>query len=216
MIGKYLAKDLDLRLERPVIGLRRDEHGWFLEDGAADDSGVFDWVVLALPAPQAANLLPDDPSFVDCCAGTDMRACFAMMLGFSQPVNFEWHAAHVQAADISWISVNSSKPGRESATSVVVHSTNAWANAHLAMPVEDVEQHLLAEFHRVSGMDPAVADFVAVHRWRYANVPAQDGEACYVDGERRIGACGDWFVRGRIEAAFTSATALVERLREHL
>ena len=99
---------------------------------------------------------------------------------------------------------------------MVVHSTNAWANANIEMPRDEVRQYLMDEFRRVSGVDPSTADFVAVHRWLYANVPQQSGDACYVDNERRLGACGDWFIRGRIEAAFTSATALADRLRESL
>ena len=215
-IGKHLAQGVDVRFETPVDGLRRHGGAWSIEDSNNSDPGLFDWVVLALPAPQAADLMPDDTAFRERCAATDMRACFAMMLGFSEPLPLDWDAAHVQAADISWMSVNSSKPGRNSAPSVVVHSTNAWANANLDMPIDDVQRHLLGEYRRVSGMDPGGAAFSAVHRWRYANVPQQDGAPCYVDEERCIGACGDWFVRGRIEAAFTSAKSLVDRLDEKL
>ena len=215
-IGKWLARDVDLRVGRSIAELRQNEQGWSLQDSDGNDAGDFDWVVLALPAPQAAALAPGDRIFEARCAATDMRACYAMMLGFSAPPPIEWQAAHVQDADISWMSVNSSKPGRTPDPSMVVHSTNAWASHNLEMPVDDVQRHLLAEFRRVSGVDPAAAEFVAVHRWRYANVPPQDGEPCYLDSKRRMGACGDWFVRGRIEAAFTSASALVGRLGDYL
>ncbi|MDH3849128.1 MAG: FAD-dependent oxidoreductase [Gammaproteobacteria bacterium] len=37
--------------------------------------------------------------------------------------------------------------------------------------------------------------------------------ACYaLDAEQRLAACGDWFVRGRVEGAFSSAKALAERV----
>ena len=215
-IGKWLARDLDVRLESRIAALRRTGQFWSLIDDEDNSLGRYDWVVLAMPAPQAAALLPEDRAFVECCAATEMRACYAMMLGFRDDLPLNWQAAHVQDADISWMSVNSSKPGRPRKPCMVVHSTNAWANANLDAPLSDVQQHLLAEFYRVSGVDPAAADFVALHRWRYANVPQQTGARCYLDAERRVGACGDWFIRGRIEAAFTSATALIARLGECL
>ena len=135
------------------------------------------------------------------CAATDMRACYAMMLGFPERLPLDWHAAHVQAADISWMSVNSSKPGRTS--SVVVHSTNAWANENLDMPIDDVQQHLLESSSRYREWTRR-SRLRTVHRWRYANVPQQDGEPCYVDAEHAWVRAG-LVVRGRIEAAFTSA-----------
>ena len=215
-IGKWLARDLDVHLETPIAALRPGPAQWSLIDADGATIGEFDWVVLALPAPQAARLLPEEPAFVSRCEDSDMRACFAMMLGFPDSLPLDWQAAHVQAADISWMSVNSSKPGRPAGTSMVVHSTNAWANANLEAPLDEVRTHLLKELRHVSGMDPSAADFVAVHRWRYANVPLQNGDPCYMDSERRFGACGDWFIRGRIEAAYTSAAALVEQLRDAL
>ncbi len=215
-IGKWLARDLDLHLDTRIGALRQHAQRWSLLDESGGNLGDFDWVVLALPAPQAAELVADDQEFAARCAGTDMRACYAMMLGFREPMPIDWHAAHVQDADISWMSVNSSKPGRPGHPSMVVHSTNAWANANLGTPPAHVRQHLLDEFQRVSGIAPTTADFVAVQRWLYANVPQQSGEHCYLDGERRLAACGDWFIRGRIEAAYTSAIALVDRLRDVL
>ncbi len=211
-IGKWLARSLDVRLNTEIAALRRQGTRWTLLNGNGESVGEFDWLVLALPAPQAAALVPEEQAFVDRCADTEMRACYAMMLGFAGDLPIKWQAAHVQAADISWMSVNSSKPGRSDKPCMVVHSTNAWANANLETSIEDVRRHLLAELHRVSGMDPTAADYVSVHRWRYANVPLQTGDPCYVDAERGLGACGDWFIRGRIEAAFTSAQAHVERL----
>lgn len=89
------------------------------------------------------------------------------MLGFSAPLDLPWQAAVVRNADISWMSVNSSKPGRADAFTMLVHSTNAWADAH-------------------------------------------------IDDGANLAACGDWFLRGRVEAAFKSAQALAGKLRNRL
>ena len=41
-----------------------------------------------------------------------MRACFSLMLGFEKSLPLEFEAAHVTNTDLSWIAVNSHKPGR--------------------------------------------------------------------------------------------------------
>ena len=127
-----------------------------------------------------------------------------------------WQAALVRDADISWISLNSSKPGRPATTSFVVHSTNAWADEHLDAPADDVRSHMLEQFSSVAGVDLARVCHVDLQRWRFANLPRQQGSACFVDADSNIAACGDWFIRGRVEAAFSSAIALLKTIDDQL
>ena len=56
----------------------------------------------------------------------------------------------------------------------------------------------------------------AIHRWRYANTGRQDGDGFYLDEKNRLGICGDWLIRGRIEAAFQSAMRLVDQLGDDI
>ncbi len=79
--------------------------------------------------------------------------------------------------------------------------------------LDSVRDHLLGEVARVTGIDCSAASHVDLHRWRYANIDRQEGDRCYFDAGQRLAACGDWFIRGRIEAAFSSAAALLERFR---
>ena len=51
-----------------------------------------------------------------------------------------------------------------------------------------------------------------MHRWRYANIDEQAAAATQIDKVLQIAACGDWFLRGRVEAAFTSARRLLDEL----
>ena len=107
---------------------------------------------------------------------------------------------------------NSSKPARSGAFSLVVHSTNAWADAHQADDLDTVLEYLLNEASLVTGVDMQAAAHRQVHRWRYANIATQSGATYFADNDNRLAACGDWCVRGRIEAAFTSASDLAEAL----
>lgn len=210
-IGKTLASGLDIRLNTAVHSLTRSGEHWLLVGDGQERLGEFDWVIATAPASQTADLLATT-SIAAAAAKARMDACYALLLGFDEPPDLAWQAALVHDADISWISVNSSKPGRPSSSSLVVHSTNTWANAHVDDDTEAVRRHLLNECREVAGIDVTGAAFVDVQRWRYANVDRQEGDLYALDPEQRLAACGDWFVRGRVEGAFSSALALAERI----
>ena len=212
-IGKELASGLDVRLDTAVTSLARNGTRWRLAGDGLRPLGEFDWVIVTAPAPQASELLAST-SLAAAAAKIRMHACYALLLGFDEDPDLPWQAALVNNADISWISVNSSKPGRPVSPSLVVHSTNSWADSHADDDIETVRRHLLNECHAVTGIDTSAAVFADVHRWRYANIDQQDGDLYALDTDQKLAACGDWFVHGRVEGAFCSGDALARRISE--
>lgn len=215
-VGRHLAADANVVFETEIASIVRKNDGWTLLDGAGRRLGPFDWLVLTSPAAQTAALAEGQPDLVDFCGERRMVGCFALMLGFAEPIKLPWNAALVRNADISWISVNSSKPGRDGSFTMVVHSTNAWADAHMEDDVDFVLGHMLDEASLVTGVNLQAATHRQVQRWRYANIAKQSGPTYFVDDDISIAACGDWCVRGRIEAAFTSAIDLAQSLIERI
>lgn len=214
-IGKWLATELDVRLLTTVARLEQRNDRWLLVDPEGSTLGQFDWVVVTAPAPQTAALLPASVHMRRHIEAVHMDGCFSLMMAFEQPLELSWQAARVHEADISWLSVNSSKPGRAGEFCLVVHSTNAWADAHIDDD-ESVITHLLAECSDVMGVDVDKAVFCSMHRWRYANIDAADGPGCYIDADMQLAACGEWCIQGRVEAAYQSALALLEALKRHV
>ena len=215
-VGKFLADGLDVRLESTVARIERRDGSWRLSDAAETRLGRFDWVVLAMPAAQTAALAKDFDDLAALGVKYKMLGCFALMLGLRRPLELSWDAALVRNADISWVSVNSSKPDRGREQTLVVHSTNAWANAHLDDDINEVRAYLVEQASLVVGTDLRDTDHCGVHRWRYANIRKQSGPAFYLDEQKQLAACGDWFRRGRIEAAYTSGARLASALGERL
>lgn len=211
-IGKHLARGLDVRLQQTVGHLERTDNRWMLFDSQASTLGSFDWVVCTAPAAQTAALCPATSSVYQAGKAARMKACFALMLGFDQEIDLTFDAAEIRGRDISWISANSSKPGRPDGTSFVVHSTNEWADDHLLDDPDAVTSHLLSELFYATGLAEVEPQFCRLHRWRYASITRQNGVTHAIDEERKLAACGDWFIRGRIEAAFTSAVSLSDAL----
>lgn len=211
-VGRRLAENLDVRLGTTVSHLSRSGDAWHLGSGDGESSGPYDWVVLAAPAAQTAALAPAGSELARTAAAIEMSPCYALMVGLEFPLEQDWHAARVKQSPISWVSINSSKPGRKSATSVVIHSTNAWAGDHIDADPDWVRRTLLGAASDILSQDFGAAAWVDLHRWRYANIAKQRGPGYYVDDECRIAACGDWFIRGRVEAAYRSGTSLADRI----
>ena len=56
---KFMATQLDVRLQTPVIEITQQGSGWLLKDVNGKGLGNFDFVVCAQPAPQCYELLKD-------------------------------------------------------------------------------------------------------------------------------------------------------------
>ncbi len=215
-LGKSLAPDTDILLGAEIERVAKRADGWTVSEKSGKEHRGFDWLVLTAPAAQTRALAEQNEDLAALCESREMLACFALMLGFDEPLELTWDAAVVRNTDISWMAVNSSKPGRGKPFTVVVHSTNRWASRNIDKDAENVTAHLLAAASEQSGMNLGAARVQALHRWRYANLPKQQGPEYFVDSTTGLAACGDWFIRGRIEAAFTSAALLADELTDVL
>ncbi len=211
-IGKAYAEGLDVRLGVEIAGVQRDGDGWTLAHADASRSGPYDWLILAAPAPQTAALANAYPELVRFCESRVMRGCFALMLGFEQPLDLAWQAAEIRNSPIGWIAVNSSKPNRGSPYTLVVHSANDWADAHIEDDREQAIEVMLEECSSIVGSSVRDAVHRQLHRWRYANADRNPEGAYFLDRTNRLAACGDWCIRGRVEEAFTSGNELANAL----
>ena len=213
-LAKRLALDLNVQLHCEVEYLEKTDDGWQLFDTEHNALGSFDWVIATTPAAQAAQLLPECFSHFNTIKQVKILGCYALMLGFTQALPLTWQAALVRNADISWISVNSSKPGRPEGFTLVVHASNAWAEVHMEDAMDAVQTHMLEEVSTVIGYDVRGAQHCAIHRWRYANIRAQKNKEVFLDNANRLAACGDWCIQGRVEAAFSSAVQLADKIKQ--
>ncbi|MDM3872488.1 FAD-dependent oxidoreductase [Porticoccus sp. W117] len=211
-MAKHLRQQLSVQLQTRVGSIAKEHNQWVLTDDQGASLGVYDWVIFAAPAEQTAELLPAESSCYQTVASIRMQACFSLMLGFDQPLELGFDGATVHGEDISWIALNHTKPGRAQAFSVMAHSSNQWAGAHIDDDRDEVMSHLSQQLGEILGIDVNQASHNALHGWRYANALKQTGEPCLVDAEHQIGVCGDWLIEGKVEAAFSSGDALAQAL----
>lgn len=220
-LGAHLAEVLDVRCEQSVTRLERSGQGWLLSVQCdtvpiAATAGPFDAVVLALPADLAARLLQPVSALAGQVEQEHLEPCWALILGFEQPLDLDFDGAWVEGTRLKWIARDASKPQRRPGEHWIGHASSEWSVEHLADDPERVKEKLLKAFHEATGthVQPVYAD---VHRWRFAQaINTLPGE-CMWDADARLGVCGDWFAAGldgsgRVENAYLSGSALAEKV----
>lgn len=211
-IAQYLAQNIDIRFKHLITGIKKIKSNWFLKTSNSE-FGPFDWLIIAIPAEQANDLLPINLSPKIMFQDVKMQPCFTLMLGYEDENFFDWDAAFVSDSILSWVSVNSSKPNRGKPLTIIVMSTNDWADENLHKPDPIIIREMLNELAKISSKTLKEASFIRLKRWKYANAHRQEKALEIIDYSSNLALCGDWCISGRIESAFMSSLNLANKLK---
>ncbi|NBX54231.1 MAG: FAD-dependent oxidoreductase [Betaproteobacteria bacterium] len=186
--------------------------------------GGFDRVLLAIPAPQCAQLLQASPGrgaasgLIAPTLTVQTAPCWSLMLAFplaSQPglnhLGPQWNAARSTHHRIAWLARESSKPGRSSIERWTVQASAEWSSEHLHDDAERVQHKLMRAFSELTGIH-TVPNHAQAHLWRYAKTTQPLGQPYQWDPSTGLGTCGDWHLGQRVEDAFVSGLELGLRL----
>jgi predicted NAD/FAD-dependent oxidoreductase len=219
-LARALAQGLDVTASRHVGRIVGQPGAWRVQHWDAREArpgaplphsppvedGPFSAVLVTVPAPQAAELLP---GFAATLAGVRYAPCWTVMAAFDAPLPLP-DTLRPEGHAVGWAARDSSKPGRDATAECwVVQAAPSWTRAHLEHRAEDIVAPLLAELARLSPAPLPAPRFAAAHRWRYSLLEAALGAPCLWDAAQRIGVAGDWCLAGRAEAAWDSGAALV-------
>lgn len=217
---RSLVEDLaeGLPVEHPrevteVVPVDAAEGGGVLVDGER-----YDAVVLAMPDPQAVDLLPSGVA-EQLLHGSDWdwRPSIAVYAAWTERCWPEVDGVFVDgSAVVDWVADDGRRRG-DDAPVLVAHTTPVFAASRLDDPASAVP-HVLDEIGRVLGRALVEPEWARAHRWSLASPsrsrPAPDF-ALTADGT--VGVCGDaWGERSRVEAAWLSGTRLGQELAGRL
>lgn len=213
----WLVQDLGERTQTQwqttVQSLARDDEGWALTSAEQGQHGQrYGAVLLAMPAPQAQQLLRDvAPAGAAVAASVRMRASWAVMVRCSAPLALAWEGAFINAGPLRWVARDSSKPARTGPETWLLHAGPEWSEAHIEDDEATVTSHLLATFAELGGPHPAHVQATA-HRWRFADTASALTRGCWWDADARLGLCGDWLHGGKVEGAWLSGRDLAQQV----
>lgn len=208
-LGRHLAEGLTVRTGVRVTRVVPDRGGLVhAEDGSEER---FDQVVVAVPSVQAVPLLAAVPTLTARAAEAEMAPCRALMLQFATPLDLPFDGVEVTRGPLSWIARDASKPGRPDAECWVAHASPEASRAHLEEDPQAAAARLVPAFLEAVGVSQQPTHAVS-HRWRYARPMASSDDGCLYEPSLGIGACGDWLVGPRVEAAWRSGVLLAARI----
>ena len=211
-LAKSLSKSLNIHLNTKIDKVCKKNSRWSLLNNDEVVGDRFDWIVFSAPAPQIRKIFNFSSINYEGLEDVSYLPCFSLMLGFKSDITLNFNAALVKNSPINWISMNSSKPGRERFKTLVIHSHNNWAHKNLEMELSQVQDILFTELKSLIGSSCSNFDHIDTHSWRYAKNIVSAGREFFKDDTLKIGLCGDWCRGDRIEDAFLSGKGLAMEL----
>ncbi len=212
MAKGQMAKGQAVQWATLVTRIENYGHGWrlVLERGEAVEVDI---AVVATPAEQASALLASVvPDFAARAGSAPSAPCWTVMLAFAEALPTDLDCLRGGEGDtLGWAARNGSKPGRAGPEAWVAQAGPDWSRQHLEADADWVAAALSAALSERLGIALPSPVARAAHRWRYARA-AVEGSGILWDVDRRLGACGDWLIGPRVEAAWMSGTMLAERI----
>jgi renalase len=226
MPAKWLAESLCVKTEMTVTNIEQINQQWQI---TSNEQGVyqtlFDAVVLAIPAPQAAVLLKDCvPTLYEVAATINMQACFALMFNIEPSLGCDFDGLFVNNSLLSWVARDSAKPGRQFFSSEqaqssqyetwILHATSEWSEVHIQEDKAYIAEQMLAEFKRLIaryGVHFPPVIHQTLHRWLYAQCEDYLTASYLFDQDKKIGVCGDWLNGGKVQGAWLSGLQLAQQ-----
>jgi len=209
-IAQHLSDGMDVRLGTIVSTVKKNTKGWKLTAGGKREA--FDIVVSGTPAEQTAQLLKSFPEIAAGAAKVKTRPCLSLTVGFDHALNVPFDAAHFNSCPVMWSSNNRTKPGRSHSEIWTIQATPGWSEEHFSSPEDMIGKILLSSFFESSGLSPVMPKFMRTHKWYYGWSDEPLRADCLWDKNTRLGACGDWCHKGRMEGAYLSGISLAEKI----
>jgi predicted NAD/FAD-dependent oxidoreductase len=210
--GKHLTEELSIQYEATISQMQRKSGKWHLQcNEIGDIPTLYDFVVLAIPAPQASILIKDlDDRASRITATAEMKACWTMMAHLPHQLTRDFDAAFINQEIISWICQNRSKPMRQS-NLWTIHGKPSWSQENVEISKEDAQDQMLKCLTSL-GFNCKDAE-ISMHRWRYASGGLQNSMNFLLQPNIGLGLCGDWLNGGRVEGAWLSGLELAVALK---
>ena len=206
-IAETLATDLEVMNRCEIKSLSVCPQGWRLTNIDESEVGDYSAVILAMPPEQARKLIPADTTIFPQLANIKSTPRWVLMITFETALDMDFDAAKINNSPLESIVKQSSKPGRGTAESWVIYSSQEWAEKRIKADPEEIANALAAELRRFTNRKLPNIAHTRAHRWRLA-FPQTCLDVPYLwDDDNLIGVCGDWCQAPSIEGAFMSGTA---------
>lgn len=217
-IPKFLAEEIDIKLNEKVIKISENDNGCQLE---TESGNIYqaDALIITIPAPQAIELLQKSTlnlskSNLEVLENIQYYPCIAVMATLSSPTNIPKPGGlTLQSDNISWIADNFQK-GISPLFSATIHASPAFSEAHFDDDLTEIGKQLLNQI--TEWIPSSSVESFQVHRWRYSLAHQRDTENYLLADATSFPLlfAGDGFGIGNVEGAYISGKSAAQCLED--
>ena len=192
---KPLAEGLQITGSCRITRIDGTRGAWILKDEGDDTHGPFTDLIVAIPAPQAAELIPSaDLSQVR------MRPRWTLLV--------DWPGLDIPAVADPFESIRPQDRVDQTPGMLVAHANAVWSDAHLEQDRDTVKTLLIAALRKAvrAAGEPTYA---TVHRWRYALTASPLGAPFLRTADGAL-LGGDWALGETAGSAWASGRAMAK------
>jgi predicted NAD/FAD-dependent oxidoreductase len=226
-LGKMLAAAAGCEICYGVriaqVRWQRGTAAWRLTDVFDVDRGVFDAVLLVLPAPQAIELVgPEEADVAEALSQATYQSQWSFTFGFDAgevtwPGDFYALVNQDRQHRIAWLSRENAKRNRvpEHTLVVMAQMQPEWSLVNFEEPAEQLALEVAAMIAELFGWGAADFRWLDVQRWRFSlptgradvdMLRAAESRGLYVAGDSVVG-------KGRVAYALQTGLDVAERIR---
>ena len=197
-----------------IARIESSEAGWSLFNDGESLLGIWPYLVIAVPAPQALSLLREQPLLAEQIRRVKMEPCWVAAIQSTHALQDQADIAVYEHPVVRRIVHNSAKPGRANKNVYLVQANKGWSETHLEETPESIGEGLLDSFCELTSAaaDPEV---LFVHRWRYGFTETALEQDYLWDNTLQLGVCGDWCLGRTVEDAWRSGSAVAAQILKH-
>lgn len=206
-ICKFLIDEKDLLVNTKIIKAQNSNNKWFLEDENHKVYENFDLLFITIPAPQILEMKIELPTqFKEKISNIKYDSIFSLILYSNENIKLNENKIY-ENVDVSNIINNSKKYLYKDFTSYVIHSTKEFANCLNHKNKDEIYELFLENFEEE--LQDELKNFTTIaHFWKYANAKNSLDMPYFLNKEKNLGICGDYFNHNNIEAALSSSELL--------
>ena len=206
-ICKFLIDEKDLLVNTKIIKAQNSNNKWFLEDENHKVYENFDLLFITIPAPQILEMQIELPTpFKEKISNIKYDSIFSLILYSNENIKLNENKIY-ENVDVNNIINNSKKYLYKDFTSYVIHSTKEFANCLNHKNKDEIYELFLENFEEE--LQDELKNFTTIaHFWKYANAKNSLDMPYFLNKEKNLGICGDYFNHNNIEAALSSSELL--------
>ena len=204
-----LGDGLPIRQEVRIARLSHEPSGWALRTAGGKSYAFFDDVVVAMPAPQARDLVRDsDPELADALNHVRMQPVWSCLVRFEQPLP---ELSIGPGGPIMRADRMGDRPGRTNEeTCWVIHMNPSFTELHLHADPAVIAPFILQTFAEYCDISLPNIVYLNAHRWRYAFADQPLGRPFLASQLPGLYVGGDWTLGRRAEHGFESGVAMAK------